>query len=66
MDGKIIEPNLAQNNLSKDWLVSQLEAQGIYNAAEVFYAELGTDGKLYIDKKQEGLDQITDVSDKEI
>lgn len=66
MDGKIIEPNLAQNNLSKDWLLSQFKSQGVYNVSEVFYAALGTDGKLYIDKKQDTLDKVTDISDKEI
>ncbi len=66
VDGKVIEQNLEQNKLSRKWLEDQLKMQGIYNAGEVSYASLGTDGKLYIDKKQDTLDSVTDSSDKEI
>lgn len=66
VDGKIVEQNLAQNKLSKKWLEDQLETQGIYSIGEVYYASLGTDGQLFVDKKQDTLDHITDASDKEI
>lgn len=66
VDGKIIEQNLLQNNLSEIWLKDQLDMKGIYNVGEVSFASLGTDGKLYIDKKQDTLDNVTDISDKEI
>ncbi len=66
VDGKVVEQNLAQNKLSLQWLEDQLKLQGIYNIGEVSYASLSTDGKLYIDKKQDTLDNVTDVSDKQI
>jgi len=66
VDGKIIEQNLAQNKLSEKWLEDQLKLQGIYSIGEVTYASLGTDGKLYIDKRQDTLDSATDMSDRMI
>lgn len=66
IDGKVIEQNLLQNNLSEEWLRDQLKSQGIFNLGEVSLASLGTDGKLYVDKKQDMLDNVTDISDKEI
>ncbi len=66
VDGKVIEQNLTQNKLSAKWLEDQLKMQGIYNVGEVSYASLGTDGKLYVDKKQDTLDNVTDISDKEV
>ena len=66
VDGKIIEQNLAQNKLSEKWLEDQLKLQGIYSIGEVTYASLGTDGKLYIDKRQDTLENATDMSDRMI
>lgn len=66
VDGKIVEQNLLQNKLSELWLQDQLKMQGIYNVSEISYASLGTDGKLYIDKKQDILDNVADISDGEI
>ncbi|MFA5881203.1 MAG: DUF421 domain-containing protein [Eubacteriales bacterium] len=66
VDGKIIEQNLAQNKLSEKWLEDQLKLQGIYSIGEVTYASLGTDGKLYIDKRQDTLESATDLSDRMI
>lgn len=66
VDGKIIEQNLVQHRLSKKWLQDQLKMQGIYNIGEVSYASIDTQGKLYIDKKQDTLDNATDVSDTEV
>ncbi len=48
-DGIIIEPNLKQINLDKNWLINILNKNNIYNPAEVFFADLSTDGFLYID-----------------
>lgn len=66
VDGKIIEQNLLQNNLSENWLKDQLNMKGIYNVGEVAFANLGTDGKLYVDKNQDTLDNVIDISDKEV
>ncbi|WP_163969384.1 YetF domain-containing protein [Oceanobacillus halotolerans] len=52
-DGEIIEQNLADLNLSKEWVTEQLEQAGIPSLSSVFYAELQTDGTLYIDQRED-------------
>lgn len=51
-DGKILEDNLKQLNLSKEWLDAQLRKSGT-TVPEVFYAELEKDGSLYIDQRED-------------
>lgn len=65
VDGEIIRQNLDQNKLSERWLTDQLRMQGIYNPGEVAYASLDSSGKLYIDRRADNLDHVTDISDKE-
>lgn len=65
MDGKIVRQNLEQNKLSEQWLTEQLKMQGIYNLGEVAYASLDSSGKLYVDRKADNLEHVTDISDKE-
>lgn len=64
VDGVIIKQNLKQNNLTEEWLLKELEKQGIYSLKDVLYAGLDTEGKLYVDKKQDELEHLTDISDK--
>jgi len=64
VDGVIIEQNLRQNNLDENWLLEELQKQGIQSLKEVFYASLDSEGKLYIDKKRDDLDYIQDITDK--
>ena len=63
-DGIVIMQNLKQNNLTEEWLYGELEKQGINSVKEVFYASLDSNGHLYIDKKQDDLGNITDITDK--
>ncbi|MEG7335879.1 DUF421 domain-containing protein [Bacillus sp. 0102A] len=51
-DGKVREDNLKKLNLNKQWLMDRLKEYGIQHPKEVFYAEVQTDGTLYIDKKE--------------
>ncbi|MBT2738363.1 DUF421 domain-containing protein [Bacillus sp. ISL-7] len=51
-DGKVLEDNLHQLNLTKDWLDDQLMQSGT-TLSEVFYVELQKDGSLYIDKRND-------------
>ncbi|SOC40163.1 YetF domain-containing protein [Ureibacillus acetophenoni] len=48
VDGKIIADNLKELGLSNDWLNKQLENAGVYSTKEVLYAEIQSDGQLYI------------------
>ena len=50
IEGKISYENLKDNDLDISWLNKQLEMQSINNIDQVLYAELQTDGSLYIDK----------------
>ncbi|MEW6448463.1 MAG: DUF421 domain-containing protein [Bacillota bacterium] len=64
VDGVVIQQNLRQNNLTEEWLMKELEKQGIYSLKEVLVASLDAEGKLYVDKKQDTSDHLTDISDK--
>ncbi|MEK4713982.1 MULTISPECIES: YetF domain-containing protein [unclassified Sporosarcina] len=52
-EGKISKGNLAELNLTEEWLFEQLKKQGIGNVENVFYAEVQTDGSLHVDMKSE-------------
>ena len=64
IDGKVIQQNLAQNNLSEQWLMEQLKQQDIDSVNKVNFASLDTSGRLYIDKKQDDLLYSQEISDK--
>lgn len=57
IDGQIIEENLAQNGITEQWLLNQLNVQGINDTKEVILAIITSEGKLYVDKKT---DQVPD------
>lgn len=50
IDGKIVFRNLTDLGLSIEWLENQLRSQQVNNVNEVFYAEIQTNGELYIAK----------------
>ncbi|MEW6425643.1 MAG: DUF421 domain-containing protein [Bacillota bacterium] len=64
VDGVVIQQNLKQNNLTEEWLYRELEKQGIKSVKEVAYASLDTEGRLYVDKKQDTLGHVTDITDQ--
>lgn len=49
-DGKIIRHNLEELNLSENRLNNQLKMQNISNLKDILYAELQSDGTLFIQK----------------
>ncbi|MBU2703825.1 uncharacterized membrane protein YcaP (DUF421 family) [Sporomusaceae bacterium BoRhaA] len=49
LDGKVIEQNLQNNGLNKEWLNKKLQEKGINNIQEVAFAALSTNGNLYVD-----------------
>lgn len=49
-DGKIIKKNLKELNLDEAWLQQELQIKGIHSAEEVFYAEVQSDGSLFVDR----------------
>lgn len=64
VDGVIIEQNLRQNNLTEEWLLRELEKKGIRSLNEVAYAGLDASGNLYVDKKQDTLEYVQDITDE--
>ncbi len=52
VDGKVVTKNLTELNLSENWLETQLQQAGVKLNA-VFYAEIQSDGTLFIDKRQD-------------
>lgn len=53
VDGKVVEQNLQQVGVDLQWLKGQLTAQNVHCLSDVVYAELSSDGTLYIDKKSD-------------
>ncbi|WP_238391437.1 YetF domain-containing protein [Bacillus sp. SKDU12] len=52
-DGKVKEGNLKKLHLNRQWLMVRLKEAGTQHPKEVFYAEVQTDGTLYIVKKED-------------
>ncbi|MCX7921965.1 MAG: DUF421 domain-containing protein [Clostridia bacterium] len=52
VDGKLVAKNLKELNLDKNWLDTQLSQAGVNSIKEVFFAELQSDGSLYVSKKR--------------
>lgn len=50
VDGKVIRKNLTEFNLTMEWLETQLKQQKVNSVKEVMYAEIQSDGSLYVDK----------------
>ncbi|WP_432665247.1 DUF421 domain-containing protein [Wukongibacter baidiensis] len=50
LDGKIVEKNMKEFELSEEWLQCQLRVLGIDSVENVIYAELQSDGSLYVNE----------------
>lgn len=51
VDGKIVKKNLIELKLKQDWLEQQIKISGVHSIGEVFFAELQSDGSVYVDQK---------------
>lgn len=54
-DGVININNLSRLRLDRKWLEDQLKSAGIKSVSQVFYAEVQQDGSIYIDSKDDAL-----------
>ena len=52
VDGNVVEQNLLELRLTRQWLDGELKKQGISNIKTVFYAELQEDGSLHVQKRE--------------
>lgn len=64
-DGRIQTENLSENNLSKSWLDRQLKRKNINDIDEIFLATLSPNGELYIDLKDDNLDNFQQGDDQD-
>lgn len=62
-DGRIMEQNLAQNHLNKEWLLETLKKRGIDKVSDVFYAALDAQGNLFVDRRDDDLNYVQEVED---
>jgi len=51
VDGNIVKRNLTELQLSREWLDEQLNKLGVHSVHDVFFAELQSDGTVYVDMK---------------
>ncbi|MGW8957916.1 DUF421 domain-containing protein [Paenibacillus sp. NPDC055715] len=61
MDGNIIDANLKQNDITTEWLLSQVKKKG-FSIENINYAVISSDGNIYFDEYK---DQIRNPIDRE-
>lgn len=54
-DGKIVKKNLQELDLTEEWVMKKLKKHGVDSVSEVFYAQLQTNGSLYISLRKNGI-----------
>ncbi|MEN2767378.1 DUF421 domain-containing protein [Ornithinibacillus xuwenensis] len=52
-DGTINQKNLSKLGFDRKWIDDQLKQAGIQSISDVFYAEVKSDGTLFVDKRQD-------------
>jgi len=57
IDGRIINQNLKTKDKTEEWLMQQLQANGIQDVIEVSFAAILPNGQLYVDKFDDKLKQ---------
>ncbi len=51
VDGYLVEKNMRELDIPTQWLINQLEKYDVTSIQDVFYAEIQSDGTLFVDKK---------------
>ena len=51
VDGRPVDKNMKEYGLSRQWLHGELKKAGIHSVDDVFFAEIQSDGSLYISRK---------------
>jgi len=62
-NGQILDQNLKQTNLNRQWLIRELAKQKITRLDQVAYASVDSQGKLYVDRYDDDLVVANDPSD---
>ncbi len=51
-DGKLVYENLQELDLTEEWVLKKLRKKNIHDVKDVFYAQIQTDGSLFIDERE--------------
>lgn len=51
-DGRLLHDNLEEIDLTEEWVMKKLRKKNIDDVADVFYAQIQTDGSLHIDERE--------------
>jgi uncharacterized membrane protein YcaP (DUF421 family) len=54
-DGKMIEVNVPGLNITEEYIKKQLKKHGVNSVEQVFYAEIQSDGSVYMDLRDDNL-----------
>ena len=54
-DGKIVKKNLKELDLTEEWVMKKLRKHGVDSVSEVFYAQIQTNGSLYVSLRENGI-----------
>lgn len=60
-EGEILKDRLTELNLTEEWLLNELEKQGIASVQDIMYAALDTQGNIYIDRYNDNIENIKDL-----
>ena len=52
VDGQLVERNLKELHLTREWLEEELRQKGIESWEDVFFVEIQRDGSLYVDRRR--------------
>lgn len=50
-DGQLITENIVELELTEDWVIKKLKKQNVHSVEEVYFAQVQTNGSLYISLK---------------
>lgn len=56
-DGKIVSGNLEELDLTEEWVMKKLRKKNIHDVKDVFYAQIQSDGSLFIDERNNDPDR---------
>ncbi|WP_019415660.1 DUF421 domain-containing protein [Paenisporosarcina sp. TG20] len=54
-DGKLVKKNLPGLKLTEEWVNKQLKKNGVNSIEQVFYAEIDSDGSVYMDLRDDNM-----------
>lgn len=54
-EGKIVTENFPGQNFTEEWLDNELKKHGVNSIEQVFYAEIQSDGSVYMDLRDDNL-----------